>query len=174
MADIKEDIRARLKEAREYLGLQSKDFAEKAGLAQGNYSAIEAGTRSVGDRVLNKIADKLSINIKWLRTGEGEMLKTDTPKSGVSTEERGVISIPCDAWEVIRNQSASLKAKDEQLGMLAASLKAKDEQINTLISQNKSDRDETIRVISILEKELAKKGEDAGYLSHVAIRADTE
>lgn len=75
MADIKEDIRARLKEARECLGLQSKDFAEKAGLAQGNYSAIEAGTRSVGDRVLNKIADKLSINIKWLRTGEGEMLK---------------------------------------------------------------------------------------------------
>lgn len=115
------------------------------------------------------------INEDWIKTGEGEMLKTDTPKPIYSVEDReGIISIPSDAWEVIRNQSASLKAKDEQLGMLAASLKAKDDQINTLISQNKSDRDETIRVISILEKELAKKGEDAGYLSHVAIRADTE
>ena len=97
-------------------------------------------------------------------TGEGEMLKTDTPKSGVSTEEGGVISIPSDVWEVIKNQSASLKAKDDQ--------------INTLISQSKSEREETVQAlkntISILEKELAKKGEDAGYPSHVAIRADTE
>lgn len=95
MTDIKDGIRARLKEAREYLGLQSKDFAEKAGLAQGNYSAIEAGTRSIGDRVLNKIADKLSINIKWLRTGEGEMLKTDTIQpNAVLIENPEIMMVP--------------------------------------------------------------------------------
>ena len=152
--------------------ISEKAFGELIGVSSGYVSAMRT---SIQPDKLTRIAKCFpELNTDWLMTGEGEMLKTDTPKSGVSTEEGGVISIPRDAWEVIRNQSASLKAKDEQLGMLAASLKAKDDQINTLISQNKSDRDETIRVISILEKELAKKGEDAGYPSHVAIRADTE
>lgn len=152
--------------------ISEKAFGELIGVSSGYVSAMRT---SIQPDKLTRIAKCFpELNTDWLMTGEGEMLKTDTPKSGVSTEEGGVISIPRDAWEVIRNQSASLKAKDEQLGMLAASLKAKDDQINTLISQNKSDRDETIRVISILEKELAKKGEDAGYLSHVTIRADTE
>ena len=94
MADNKENIRARLKEAREYFGLQSKDFAEKVGLAQGNYSAIEAGTRSIGDKVLNKIASKLSINIKWLLTGEGEMLNTsDHPPIEIEPVSGGEINV---------------------------------------------------------------------------------
>ena len=146
---------------------------------ESSFSQVVNGKVPTPSNLLKKIKnlDK-QINEEWLLTGEGEMLKTDTPKSGVSSEEGGVISIPRDAWEVIRNQSASLKAKDEQLGMLAASLKAKDDQINTLISQSKSEREETVQAlkntISTLEKELAKKGEDAGYPSHVAIRADTE
>lgn len=123
-------------------------------------------SRGVSLEIANTILGKFSnVNSTWLLTGEGEMLKTDTPKPISLVENReGVISIPSDVWEVIKNQSASLKAKDDQ--------------INTLISQSKSERDETIQafkgVISILEKELAKKGEDAGYPSHVAIRADTE
>lgn len=123
-------------------------------------------SRGVSLEIANTILGKFSnVNSTWLLTGEGEMLKTDTPKPISLVESReGVISIPSDVWEVIKNQSASLKAKDDQ--------------INTLISQSKSERDETIQafkgVISILEKELAKKGEDAGYPSHVAIRADTE
>ena len=123
-------------------------------------------SRGVSLEIANMILSKFSnVNSTWLLTGEGEMLKTDTPKPISLVENReGVISIPSDVWEVIKNQSASLKAKDDQ--------------INTLISQSKSERDETIQafkgVISILEKELAKKGEDVGYPSHVVIRADTE
>ena len=123
-------------------------------------------SRRVSLEIANMILSKFSnVNSTWLLTGEGEMLKTDTPKPISLVENReGVISIPSDVWEVIKNQSASLKAKDDQ--------------INTLISQSKSERDETIQafkgVISILEKELAKKGEDVGYPSHVVIRADTE
>lgn len=123
-------------------------------------------SRGVSLEIANTILSKFSnVNSTWLLTGEGEMLKTDTPKPISSIENReGVISIPSDVWEVIKNQSASLKAKDDQ--------------INTLISQSKSEREETVQAlkntISTLEKELAKKGEDAGYPSHVAIRADTE
>lgn len=154
-------------------GLTQQAIADRLGVSQSAVNALLNG-KPFGKKNATKWGAEFGIQPSWLLTGEGEMLKTDTAKPSVSIEEEGIISIPRDAWEVIRNQSASLKAKDEQLGMLAASLKAKDDQINTLISQNKSDRDETIRVISILEKELAKKGEDAGYPSHVAIRADTE
>lgn len=165
-------VKQRLIEFIKQDGLSQSRFEKAVGLSNGYVNNISKG---IGADKLQRITEKFPyLNAEWLLTGEGEMLKTDTPKSGVSTEEGGVISIPRDAWEVIRNQSASLKAKDEQLGMLAASLKTKDDQINTLISQNKSERDETIRVISILEKELAKKGEDASYPSHVAILADTE
>ena len=133
---------------------------------ESSFSQVVNGKVPTPSNLLKKLKnlDK-QINEEWLLTGEGEMLKTDTPKPISLVESReGVISIPSDVWEVIKNQSASLKAKDDQ--------------INTLISQNKSERDETIQafkgVISILEKELAKKGEDAGYPSHVAILADTE
>lgn len=161
----------------EHTGLKLGAIAKKCGYErpQAFYDVYKGKAKKISEKMASSIIKVFpDIREVWLLTGEGEMLKTDTPKSGVSTEEGGVISIPSDVWEVIKNQSASLKAKDEQLGMLAASLKTKDDQINTLISQNKSERDETIRVISILEKELAKKGEDAGYPSHVAIRADTE
>lgn len=133
---------------------------------ESSFSQVVNGKVPTPSNLLKKLKnlDK-QINEEWLLTGEGEMLKTDTPKPISLVENReGVISIPSDVWEVIKNQSASLKAKDDQ--------------INTLISQSKSERDETIQafkgVISILEKELAKKGEDAGYPSHVAILADTE
>ena len=165
----------------EHTGLKLGAIAKKCGYErpQAFYDVYKGKAKKISEKMASSIIKVFpDIREVWLLTGEGEMLKTDTPKSGVSTEEGGVISIPRDAWEVIRNQSASLKAKDEQLGMLAASLKAKDDQINTLISQSKSEREETVQAlkntISTLEKELAKKGEDAGYPSHVAIRADTE
>lgn len=141
------------------------EMADFLGYKSPYFSGLINGKVGLNESFYEKISAKLGVNITWIKTGEGEMLKTDTPKPISLVENReGVISIPSDVWEVIKNQSASLKAKDDQ--------------INTLISQSKSERDETIQafkgVISILEKELAKKGEDAGCPSHVAIRADTE
>lgn len=156
--------------------ISEKAFGELIGVSSGYVSAMRT---SIQPDKLTRIAKCFpELNTDWLMTGEGEMLKTDTAKPSVSIEEEGVISIPRDAWEIIRNQSDSLKAKDEQLTMLTASLKAKDEQLTMLITQGNSGINETVQAlksaISTLEKELAKKGEDVGYPSHVVIRADTE
>jgi len=145
-------------------GLTQQAIADRLGVSQSAVSALLNG-KPFGRKNATKWGDEFGIQPSWLLTGKGEMLKTDTPKPISLVENKeGVISIPSDVWEVIKNQSASLKAKDDQ--------------INTLISQSKSEREETVQAlkntISILEKELAKKGEDAGYPSHVAIRADTE
>lgn len=74
MSDNKIDIINRIKEARLKLGFKSGDFAKKAAVDPRNYSSIENGNRPIGDRVIRDICNAHNINIKWLLTGEGEML----------------------------------------------------------------------------------------------------
>lgn len=79
------DIVSRLKQIRQSIHLGSGDFARGAGIDPRNYSSIETGKRTVGERVLRDICDAYDINMNWLLTGEGEMLKnaTDKPESNV-------------------------------------------------------------------------------------------
>lgn len=82
MTDNKEDIKARLKEARSKIGLTSSDFASKAGINIKNYSSIETGSRTIGLRLLKEIAQAHGLNITWLNTGEGPMMAGDINVSG--------------------------------------------------------------------------------------------
>lgn len=75
MANNKEDIISRLKEARMTIALKSGDFARKAGIDPRNYSSIENGKRPIGDRSIRDICSAHGIDLNWLLTGEGEMLK---------------------------------------------------------------------------------------------------
>ena len=153
-----------LKSFRKGKKISQKKLADLLGVGQSFISQIETGKDPMPDSLINKLAE-IYPNDTLDVFNEANSFKDDNPKNTNRHLDRGGdITIPLEAWDVIKNQSASLKAKDDQ--------------INTLISQSKSERDETIQafkgVISILEKELAKKGEDASYPSHVAIRADTE
>lgn len=75
MTDNKDTKIVRLIQLRTYLGLSSKGFATKAGIDPSNYSSIETGKRSFGDRVMRDICNAFDVNIDWLLTGQGEMLK---------------------------------------------------------------------------------------------------
>lgn len=57
-----------------------------------------------------------NINQGWLLTGEGEPIKKGpmTPSFVIPEEDKNV-SIPSDAWQVIKQQAASLESKDNQL-----------------------------------------------------------
>lgn len=73
MANNKEDIIRRLKEIRHLLNLKSGVFAQKSGIDPRNYSSIETGKRTIGERVMRDICNTYNINPVWLRTGEGEI-----------------------------------------------------------------------------------------------------
>lgn len=133
--------------------ISQKKLADLLGVGQSFISQIETGKDPMPDSLINKLAE-IYPNDTLDVFNEANSFKDDNPKNTNRHLDRGGdITIPLEAWDVIKNQSASLKTKDDQIGDTIQTLK---------------------KVISILEKELAKKGEDAGYPSHVAIRADTE
>lgn len=80
------------------------------------------------------------INFLWIQKGEGQMLVESSTAPMVANSD--TVSIPREAWEVIRSQAASLERKDRQVDEVLAMLRAE-----------------------------MKKGEDADYPSHVATRA---
>ena len=64
----------RLREARKFLGLNQTEFAEKIGITQAAYSAIESGSTPFSDKRVKAICAIFDISEKWLRTGEGDIL----------------------------------------------------------------------------------------------------
>ncbi len=69
----------RLKEARKHFGLNQIDFSNSIGMKQGSYSDVERGrNKGLSNSTIENIAKNYkSLNIDWLLTGEGEMLKNE-------------------------------------------------------------------------------------------------
>lgn len=116
-------IKYRLAEFLKHLGIGQAKFAQIVGVSKGF-------ANNVGDSIrtdnLNKIAEHYpELNLTWLLTGEGEMLK------GGTQGEAGGVTIPASVWNVIEKQAESLAARDRQLEML---LKSRDRQIDELVS----------------------------------------
>jgi transcriptional regulator with XRE-family HTH domain len=76
---VEEGFVKRLKALRKSLNLTQKQFADIAGLSQGNISDIELGKRGFSQEAIISIyryASDKNISVEWLLTGEGEMKKS--------------------------------------------------------------------------------------------------
>lgn len=71
----------RLKEARKHFGLSQIDFADSIGMKQGSYSDVERGrNKGLSNSTIENIANNYNdLNIDWLLTGKGDMLKSKKP-----------------------------------------------------------------------------------------------
>lgn len=67
----------RLRELRQALSLKQGEFAQRISTTQGHISDIENGRKELSDRTLKLICLEFGVNEDWLRTGEGEMFKTN-------------------------------------------------------------------------------------------------
>lgn len=74
-------ISNRIKQARRHLNLSQRDFAEKIGVDQGRVSQWETERSQPSSSALSEIA-RLGININWLLTGEGEMMRIVSSSKG--------------------------------------------------------------------------------------------
>ena len=66
-------INLRIKELREKLGLNQRDFSSLLSLSGGYISGIEVNLRRVNDRLIKLIINEFDVNEKWLRFGIGEI-----------------------------------------------------------------------------------------------------
>lgn len=134
MADF-EGQKERLKAFVKYTGLPVYKFEARCGLSNGYISSMRRG---IGYKALEHISETFpELNTAWLQTGQGEMLKAAAPADPEPVAEAapvedpgGFVSIPEEAWNVIKQQAASLERKDRQVD----------------------------RVISLLENALSEKG----------------
>nr|DAY33521.1 MAG TPA: repressor [Caudoviricetes sp.] len=76
----------------EYLGITQDEFALKIGYPQSNINAILNNKRALGEKIINTyiIPNCPELNTEWLRTGEGEMLKSEGEPE-IIKEEKGKI-----------------------------------------------------------------------------------
>ena len=76
----------RIKKIMDFYKLNQTSFSERVGLKQSNLSKILSGERTCGDAVINKISMSFDIRKEWLLTGDGEMLKEQSPAEDIAEE----------------------------------------------------------------------------------------
>lgn len=63
----------RLKELREELKLNQKDFSSRINISQPALAMMEKGSRILRDIHISRISSEFNVNEDWIRTGVGEM-----------------------------------------------------------------------------------------------------
>lgn len=100
-------------------GLSNSEFCRRIGVSNAFISSMRRSMQP--DKTESIALNFPDLNISWLLTGEGEMLKD----SGIpiATNIIKKVEIPEEAWEVIKKQADSLASKDRQMEDLIALLK---------------------------------------------------
>lgn len=84
-----EDINQRFKDLRKVLNKNQEDMGKILGLTKSGISDIERGKRNVTEQhlIMLKNWHEKSINIDWLRTGEGEMFNQPSDEVAYYVED---------------------------------------------------------------------------------------
>jgi len=117
-------IKERLEKIAAFDSLSIRRFEEKCGLKRGNISNM-SNESSIGSDKLSKIIDTYSsIDIEWLLTGKGDMLKNETTRPVQNTscavisdgkDAKGIPLIPLHAMAgVLRGEISVLEYECEQ------------------------------------------------------------
>lgn len=121
----------RIKEFIKAQGLNNSAFEKRAGLGNGYISKVKGSPSPEKCEDILKAFPELSR--EWLFTGRGEMLNPAAPADPEPAAEaapaseapaQGFVSIPAEAWNVIKQQAASLERKDRQVDRVISLLEA--------------------------------------------------
>lgn len=93
-------------------------LASKMGIGRSFLSDMKNGRKEITEQTVLNLCEVFPvISSEWLISGIGDMVVqiSDSPPESSPSE---AVSIPADAWEVIKSQAASLERKDSQVDRL--------------------------------------------------------
>jgi len=94
-------------------------LASKLGIGRSFLSDMKNGRKEISEQTVLKLCELFPVlSTEWLLTGVGDMVVESSASAPVNDRVANVVSIPGDAWEVIRLQAASLDRKDTQVDRL--------------------------------------------------------
>jgi len=132
----------RIKEVIKWSGLNANAFAKKVGYDRGQviYDIIKGKNKITGKISVNIVKSYPEINLNWILTGEGNMLK-EQPDNAVANEQLGTYepknendTVPRLEYEFIKKQ---LEEKDKQISKLLNLL-------SLTTSENEEDKKEEV------------------------------
>lgn len=77
-------MKDRIKQIRKHYDMNQAEFAGDIGVPVSNIQSYETGRRNPSEASIKLICSKYSVNERWLRTGEGDMLKPRTRESEIA------------------------------------------------------------------------------------------
>lgn len=107
----------RLKALRKELKLTQEEFAKKLNIKRGAIANYEIGRNTPIDAVISLICKTFAVNEEWLRTGNGEMFVTQSPKDELSLLLADVQNRPDDDFKT-RLIIGLAKLSDEDLKVI--------------------------------------------------------
>ncbi|HDL02128.1 MAG TPA: XRE family transcriptional regulator [candidate division Zixibacteria bacterium] len=151
-------IKNRLKSLIDILGLRITDFSRKTGVPYQTLMNYLNGTRQPTTENLQKISIHTNINLNWLLTGEGEMLKSDA----VNTDKIESAGMPQDFIDKLKDD---LRNKDDSF--FASLSMSKDRILDVLLGKVNLKRVEVIELARKLNRSLDEYMYLAGYVPDV-------
>jgi len=112
-------VKERIKEYINYKDISIRKFCLNIGVTAGYVYNI---SKSIPPEKIDRISKCYpDLNITWLMTGEGEMIKEESTLNYISAND--MVEVPTEAWLIIKQQAESLASKDRQVEELINLLK---------------------------------------------------
>ena len=119
--DTQEEIRGRMSETLNTLGVTTHKAAALSGVANGNLNRQLSGKQTITPRTVAKIARALGVSYDWLLNGVGDMMDKCCPPP-IDGEKQSTAQSNEEAIEALRKDIEFLKQqieeKDKQIALL--------------------------------------------------------
>lgn len=73
------------------------DFASKLGYERSTISGMTSGKKPISESFANKVCEIFDVNLDWMRTGDGEMLKVEDNDTALTHTQNEVPLLPISA-----------------------------------------------------------------------------